>query len=109
MIRRGRQALLAAAALAALAAAGCAPEAGQVTDRRYTPAHSWVDQQCTTILQPSGQSVRTCTPVTRYEPDRYALRLEAGDDAGWRRVPEDEYDRCHTGDQYPACAREGTR
>lgn len=105
MNRPALRALLVCAAV--VAATACAPESGEVIDRDYDEAYTWIDQQCTTTLQPNGQSIRTCVPVTRYVDESFSLRLDNGQDTGWRRVPEREYDRCHVGDQYPACAAAG--
>lgn len=100
---------LAAVAVLAVAVAGCAPDSGQVVDRDYDEAYTWVDQQCTTIIQANGTSQQVCVPITRHENESFNLRLDNGEDAGWRSVPEGEYDRCHVGDQYPACASGGSR
>lgn len=99
-----------AVVLAGVLLVGCAPEAGDVVDREYSAPYSWVDQQCATVTQPNGgASQQVCTPITRYEDESFNLRLDDGEDAGWRAVPAGEYDRCHEGDHYPTCAREGAR
>ncbi|WP_160051179.1 hypothetical protein [Nocardiopsis sp. FR26] len=98
---------LAAAAVVVLATVGCAPEAGEVVGRDYDEAYTYITEQCSYTTLPNGQSTRSCVPVTRYADESYRLRLDDGEAAGWRSVPAGEYDRCHVGDHYPDCARDG--
>ncbi|WP_160051061.1 hypothetical protein [Nocardiopsis sp. FR26] len=102
LIRAASGVVIVGAAVIAFAAlaGGCAPETGEVTDRDYSPAWTSTTTSCST----TGQT-RTCTPHTSYHPESYTLRLDDGQDAGWREVAPSEYERCHVGDHYPACAR----
>lgn len=38
-------------------------------------------------------------------PETWSLKLDDGDQAGWRTVTESEYTACPPGDRYPDCAR----
>jgi hypothetical protein len=51
--------------------------------------------------------VRVCTPITTHYPESWSLRLDDGENRGWREVDPDEYGACHIGDHYPDCAGGG--
>jgi hypothetical protein len=92
----------AALAVLSLGLVACAPESGEVVDRDYSPAWFTTSTSCTT----SG-NVRVCTPITTHYPESWSLRLDDGENRGWREVDPDEYGACHIGDHYPDCAGGG--
>lgn len=96
--RTAAAAALAATALALCAA--CAPTAGTVTDRDYSPAWSSPCTEC----YGTGQA-RYCYQAYREWPETWSLKIDDGDQAGWRTVTESEYTACLPGDRYPDCVR----
>lgn len=83
----------------AVAASGCAPEAGQVIGKDFAPAHMSTTGSCVYVGS-------TChwTQVPMYEPDTYYLTLRNGEDEGDRSVPQYAWVRCPVGSRYPECA-----
>lgn len=96
--RTAAAAALAATALALCAA--CTPRTGTVTDRDYSPAWSMPYTEC----YGTGQA-RYCYQAYREWPETWSLKIDDGDQAGWRTVSESEYATCLPGDRYPDCVR----
>ena len=96
-----------AAALAAATAltlcTACTPKTGTVTDRDYSPAWSSPYTEC----YGTGQA-RYCYQAYREWPETWLLKLDDGDQAGWRTVSESEYTACLPGDRYPDCTKKET-
>lgn len=112
---------LALALLAALALTACAPEQGDIVDKKYDPANTWYSTEpiyvtesypCTkTTSTTNGRTTSypaTCTrqvqrgsqTVSHYDPEDFRLKIRDGEDSGWVSVPEATYDRAKVGDYY---------
>lgn len=78
------------ATLAAVLTA-CAPESGQVVDSAYRPA--WIQ------VLGTGKTV-----VIIPHPESWELKLDDGQDRGWRTVDSQTYHLCSVGAHYPECA-----
>lgn len=84
-----------AAVLLLLALAGCGGiESGEVTAKDHDAAWTQMVTNC------GGKPV-TCRTYPIYHPERWKLRLRAGDEAGWHGVSEAEYGAYEVGEWYP--------
>lgn len=93
-----RQLTTMAAAVVVLVATGCAPAAGEVTDTSHRPAWTETTHRCDT-----GSS--GCVPQVTHYSDTYRLRLDDGQDSGWRTVTHTEYQQCPIGATFPDCTQ----
>lgn len=97
-----------------LAACGNGPAEGKVVDTEYTPA--WIQ------YMPGSPGRTTCTgnpprcntsPGTPPQfipyPDSWRLRLDNGEERGWREVSREEYAACSRDEHFPECAKGESR
>lgn len=116
--------LLALVLLLLLALTACAPEQGDIVDKKYEPERTWYTTEpiyvtesysCskTRTTTSNGKTTTrtypaTCTrqvqrgseQVEHYSPEKFRLKITDGDDTGWVAVPERTYDKADIGDYY---------
>lgn len=83
----------------AVAASGCAPEAGQVTAKHYDAAYMTTTTSC--VWTSKGCSM---VVIPMYVPESWVLSLRDADDEGDRDVAQANWTRCPVGSRYPECA-----
>lgn len=92
--------LVSVAAIALLLVGCSAPESGRVVGKNFDPAHS--TPSTTTNCVGTGTERRCYSSVSQqYHGNSWRLKLDNGQDSGWREVTPEEYDRYQVGDQYP--------
>lgn len=78
---------------------GCgAPDSGYITDRKWSEAYTYYDQQC--MMYNKDMICQMYIPVERNVPARYSFDIRDGDDHGWVSVTETTYSSYSVGDFY---------
>lgn len=77
-------------------------ESGRIDDKRHSDSHT------ETRLHPIcvGKGRISYYMLTVYVPEYWELHLLNGDEAGWRKVTEQEYESYKVGDWYPRAEAE---
>jgi hypothetical protein len=86
-------------ASAGIILAGCAPQTGDVYERKYYPPHTWTDSVCAGYDGKTGM----CTvriPVVHNNPAQWLLCLDNGEDRGCRYVDETTYHQYPPGSHF---------
>ena len=111
---------LLAVLLGTLVLPACAPEQGDIVDKKYEPERTWyttepiystqtyscprtttVNGKTTTVSGTCTRQVQTGShQVQHYDPEEFRLKITDGEDTGWVSVPERTYDRAKVGDYY---------
>lgn len=87
---------LPALALLAITLTACSPiKSGTIIEKDYDPPYESTYMMCGMY-----DSKGLCTvwiPMTNYHPESYNLKLQEGEDTGWRSVSKETYDSYATG------------
>lgn len=91
--------ILVACLVALFLLGGCGtPARGTVVGRDHTDAWPEMYSYC------FGTQGAQCWTNVRWWPETWLIRLDDGQDSGWRRVTRAEHDACPPGTTWPDCA-----